>query len=131
MTYRAGHIPGAVWAIRPRVRLLRKKLQAARNIVVYADSDSRAALLAGEIRRIAEGARISVLQGGTSAWLAASFGLEQSPLSPSDDECIDYLFWAHDRQKGNDAASLEYFRWELGLPAQLANDGTARVRIAR
>ena len=39
--------------------------------------------------------------------------------TPSDADCIDFLFFTHDRHDGNAAAARQYLAWELGLLAQL------------
>lgn len=129
--YRAGHLPGALWAIRPRLDRLSEFLESASSIVVYADSDQKALLLAGDVKRQSPAKSVAILSGGKAAWTAAGRTLDVSPDSPTDADCIDFLFWAHDRQAGNDAASREYFNWELGLPQQVADDGTANFTLAR
>src|SRR5690606_32777955 len=62
--YRAGHIPGAVWAIRPRIA---EQLQGRKPpFVLVADDPGLAALAASELP-----AEACLLEGGLSAWDAA------------------------------------------------------------
>jgi rhodanese-related sulfurtransferase len=115
MSYRAGHIAGAAWTIRPR--LAADGAHAAGTIVLVADEPSVAALAAIDLA--AAGAQdIRILHGGFEAWRNAGLPVESSPDRPSDDDCIDFLFFTHDRQSNADAAR-QYLAWEAGLLDQL------------
>ena len=48
----------------------------------------------------------------------------------TDAERIDFLFWNHDRHNGNPDHSRGYLNWELQLPGQIAEDGSAGYRLA-
>jgi hypothetical protein len=41
---------------------------------------------------------------------------------PPDPDCIDFLFFVHDRHDGNKDAARRYLEWETGLIAQLDHD---------
>lgn len=108
MQYRAGHIPGARWSIRPR---LARDLQGeSRQVVLVADDVQIAQWAATELPHPA-----LLLEGGMPAWQAAGHGLEASPDRPCDADCIDYLFFVHDRHDGNKEAARQYLAWETGL----------------
>ena len=79
--------------------------------------------------RAATDAPIALLSGGRAAWIAAGLPTESTPDTPPDAECIDFLFWAHDRNQGNRAAMRAYLQWEEQLPAQIAADGDADFKI--
>lgn len=130
MEYREGHVPGAVWLIRPDVVKRADLFKGVKKVAVHADSDGRADLVAAEIRGVAPGVEVSVVSGGKRAWTDIGGTLEASPDQPSDEACIDYLFWTHDRLRGNNEASAEYFRWELALPGQIVRDGSVNFRIS-
>ena len=49
---------------------------------------------------------------------------------PPDAECIDYLFFVHDRHAGNREAMKQYLAWETGLLAQLDEQDRASFRIS-
>lgn len=117
MAYRCGHIPGSKWAIRSRP----PAFDADRDIVLVADDDRIAELAAAHWRgRAPNGdARTMLLSGGLAAWTAAGHPVEVTPELPADSECIDYLFFVHDRHDGNKAAARQYLAWETGLLAQL------------
>jgi rhodanese-related sulfurtransferase len=128
-TYREAHPEDAVWAIRPRLDRLPASVLQAHRIAVFAEDDALGALAAADLAEIA--ARpVVVVEGGISAWRAAARPFAASPGDPSDDERIDYLFWNHDRQAGNQAAMRAYLRWETELPAEVAKDGLAGFRLA-
>ncbi len=115
MSYRAGHIAGATWTIRPRVAA--EAARAARTVVLVADDPVVAALAAIDLKE--GGAEdIRVLDGGYEAWQKACQPAESSPDRPSDADCIDFLFFTHDRHSNADAAR-QYLAWETGLLGQL------------
>jgi rhodanese-related sulfurtransferase len=69
------------------------------------------------------------LAGGLAAWTKAGYPTEASPGTPSDADCIDYLFFVHDRHAGNREAMRQYLAWETGLMAQLDDQDRASFRI--
>lgn len=115
MAHRRGRIPGSLWTIRPRLAALPL---AGRALVLVADDPAVAALAADEARSLGA-ASVELLAGGTAAWEAAGHPLVPSPALPADADCIDYLFFVHDRHDGNREAARRYLAWETGLVAQL------------
>jgi cystathionine beta-lyase len=116
MSYRAGHPAGATWTIRPRVAADVGRVGAAKTIVLVADDPSVAALAAIDLKE-AGAQDVCGLAGGFEAWRSAGLPVEQSD-DPSDADCIDFLFFTHDRQSNPDAAR-QYLAWETGLLDQL------------
>lgn len=127
MDYRAGHLPTAAWATRPRLE--RVGIPPDRSVVVYSERETRARLVARDLIESGTG-NVAVLSGGRSAWVAENRPLKASPGTPTDEEAIDFLFWVSSRHQGDDAAALAYLAWEENLPAQIAADGDARFVIA-
>jgi rhodanese-related sulfurtransferase len=115
MQYRKAHVPGARWSIRPV--LAQALASETRQVVFVADEPLVAACAATELAAMAKPPQ--VLDGGMSAWLNAGLPTEASETTPPDIECIDYLFFVHDRHDGNKAAALQYLAWETNLIAQL------------
>ena len=127
MAFRKGHIPGSRWSIRSRI--VDDARNAGAGIVLVADAP--AARLAA-IDLIESGAKdIGILEGGFNAWTAAGYPSESSPDAPPDSECIDYLFFVHDRHAGNRAAMQQYLSWETGLIAQLSAEDRKLFRVGQ
>jgi len=125
MQFRAGHIPQARWSIRPRLAADTKN--ETRQLVLVADD---AALAAWSAASELEGAAAPLLlQGGMAAWRAAGLPVEATPALPADSDCIDYLFFVHDRHDGNKDAARRYLAWETGLVAQLDAQEKAAFRL--
>ena len=115
MSFRKAHIPGSSWSIRSRVAAA---AHGAKSVVLVADDSDTACLAAIDLLE-AGVEDVKLLEGGSAAWKAAGYPAEASPDVPSDRECIDYLFFVHDRHAGNREAMKQYLAWETGLIAQL------------
>jgi len=126
--YSNGHLPGAVWGIRPRLEATVSKLPKGKRIVLYSEHETRARLAVPDLRALTD-APIALLKGGREAWKKARLAVEASPGVPPDSERIDYLFFVHDRHDGNETAMRDYLSWEEGLPAQIEADGDANFRV--
>ena len=127
MAYRAGHIPGSRWSIRPRLGELARAL-GGRPIVLVAEEPGIAQIAARDLAL--EGASsVSMLEGGVAAWRAAGHPLDATPDDPPDAACIDYLFFVHDRHDGNKDAARRYLAWETQLLAQLDAGERASFRL--
>ncbi|WCM92773.1 rhodanese-like domain-containing protein [Acidovorax sp. NCPPB 2350] len=114
MAYRAGHIDGARWSIRPR--LAEDLAGLAQQIAVVADEPALAAWALADCRTAQPPL---LLDGGLPAWQAAGKPVVATPDLPDDGACIDHLFFVHDRHDGNKEAARRYLDWETGLIAQL------------
>lgn len=125
MRFRQRHIPGSRWSIRPRLTADLQAIEAP--IVLVADEPGVAACAAIELNRL--DAPVSILAGGLQAWLDAGLPVQSSPQSPADSECIDYLFFVHDRHSGNKAAARQYLEWEINLISQLDELEKAEFRL--
>jgi rhodanese-related sulfurtransferase len=116
MSYRKGHIAGAKWAIRPRLHdvLIAPDVP----VILLAAEASVAALAARELAaRGITNIRMNV--DTPDAWRAAGLSIESSDDAPADKDCIDYLFFVHDRHDGNKAAARQYLAWETNLIHQI------------
>ncbi|HYH41343.1 MAG TPA: rhodanese-like domain-containing protein [Burkholderiales bacterium] len=122
MSFRKAHIPGSRWST--RTRIVADATDAAGPVVLAAD-DPRIAQLAAIDLTEAGITNVRVLEGGLAAWSQAGYPTESSADVPPDGECIDHLFFVHDRHAGNREAMRQYLAWETGLIAQLdAEDRT-------
>jgi rhodanese-related sulfurtransferase len=122
MTFRAAHISGARWSIRPRLSTL--DIVQASEILLAAPDPLIAAAAALEFT----GIPVSMISGGPDDWRAAGLDVVASPDVPKDAECIDYLFFVHDRHRGNLTAAQAYLDWETGLVGLLDTQERAALR---
>lgn len=125
MRFRQTHIPEARWSIRPRLATDLHGIDVP--VVLVADEPGVAACAAVELDGL--GMSVKVLEGGWQAWVDAGLPVASSPQSPADGECIDYLFFVHDRHSGNKAAARQYLEWEINLIAQLDEFEKAEFRL--
>lgn len=125
MQFRQSHIPGSRWSIRPR--LAAAVAGERRAVVLVADDPAVAACAALELQSL--GVMHRVLTGGLAAWREAGLPLQASEHMPPNDECVDFLFFVHDRHDGNKEAARQYLAWETGLVAQLDARERASFRL--
>jgi rhodanese-related sulfurtransferase len=134
MRFRGAHIPGSRWSIRSRIvrdvsggASVTHPTETA-TIVLVADDPNVARLAAIDLFE-AGVEDIKLLAGGFAAWTKAGYATEASPDVPPDEECIDYLFFVHDRHAGNREAMRQYLAWETGLIAQLDTEDRKLFRM--
>lgn len=126
MNFRKAHIPRSRWST--RVRLAADAHTAEEPIVLTAADADIARLAATELLE-AGFEDLRLFDGGPGAWSRAGYAIESSPAAPPDAECIDYLFFVHDRHAGNREAMRQYLAWETGLIAQLDEQDRASFKI--
>jgi rhodanese-related sulfurtransferase len=127
LAFRAGHIPGAWFAIRARFATNLAKLPAAPTLVLTSPDGALATLAAPEAA--ASGRPVKVLAGGTAAWRAAGLAIETGDTNLAD-TTDDAWYRPYDRKSGVEAAMRDYLSWEVDLVAQIERDGDARFHIA-
>ncbi len=122
----AGHIPGSVWSIRPRIA---SAVDASRPVILVAD-DAMAARAAAVDLAEAGAADVSVLEGGVGAWQATGRQLASAPELPNP-ERIDFVWHTAGRHEGNAAAARAYIAWETNLVNQLDAQERGVFRLAQ
>jgi hypothetical protein len=126
MTYRKGHIAGAIWSTRPRIA--EAIADRKRTIVLVADEMPAAQLAAIDLAE-AGLADVRLLDGGFEGWCSAGLPTEVTPGRPADADCIDFLFFTAARHDGDEAAARAYLTWEIGLVGQLDTQERGAFRI--
>lgn len=123
--YKEKHIPGAWWGIRSRLHVDCANLPQVQRLVLTSEDGTLAHLASRDLEGWDSGPRISVLEGGTKAWikdgLPISSGMELA-ISELDDAW--YMPYMH--PDAPEEAKRAYFAWELGLVAQVKREGTAK-----
>ena len=125
LTYREGHIPGALWGVRGRLGRLRPALADAALVVATSPDGELARVALGELRGLTA-AEVVALDGGTGAWHSFGRPLVKDRTSPPDALCIDAALRPYDRNTGIEAAMRAYLAWEIDLVHAIARDGTVR-----
>jgi rhodanese-related sulfurtransferase len=110
----AGHVPGSVWSIRPRITSV---VDASRPVILVAD-DAMVARAAAVDLVEAGVSDLSLLAGGIEAWKAGGRKLAKAPDLPNA-ERIDFVWHTAGRHEGNAAAARAYLAWETNLVNQL------------
>lgn len=125
MAFRKGRIEGSTWSTRARIN---RQDFTGHPLVLVADRIEIAALAALELTE-AQRAFMRVFVEPATAWKEAGLPVSASPEIPCDAECIDFLFFVHDRHDGNKEAARRYLAWETGLIAQLDAQERSIYRI--
>jgi rhodanese-related sulfurtransferase len=128
LRYRAGHIPGAWFAVRSRLSDSAARLPSAPTIVLTSDDGVLARLAAPELQALT-GSSVKVLDGGTAAWSVAGLPLADG-MENLADECDDVFWRPYDHDQGAEQAMNDYLAWEHGLIEQIERDGTVRFRVS-
>lgn len=126
--FKKGHIPASVWAIRPRINRIVDRI--VDRVVFVADCPLKAALAAKELQQF-RNVETRLLAGGLEAWHEAGNRIEVASEEPTDAECIDFLYFVHDRHSGNLDSSRQYLAWETGLVAQLDDADQSMFSVLR
>ena len=117
LNYRAGHIKGATWVTRSRIDF--DALDNPEDWVLTGSCRMLMGGIARDIEAITGKKLKGAVKGTVEDWKALGLDVVVTPDEPTEKECIDYLFFVHDRHDGNLDAARRYLEWEVGLLAQL------------
>jgi rhodanese-related sulfurtransferase len=126
--YYQGHIPGAWFAIRSRLREAMSKLPPTDTIVLTSPDGVLAQLAAADLGGVAP-IPVKVLAGGTQAWCQAGFPLEQGATRLAD-KVDDIRLRAREENENREEAMRAYLAWEIDLVNQMATEDDHRFRVA-
>lgn len=122
--YRAGHLPGARFAIRARLAASVGQLPGTGPIVVTSTDGVLARYAAADLAAVTD-REVQVLDGGTDAWRAAGLPVETDQVAwlhePND---VVSSGWREIDLEARKAGFRRYLAWELGLVAELDQDDT-------
>ena len=127
--YRAGHVPGAAFAIRARLgeslaKLCGRSHFGGDRTLVLVSQDGALARLAAPEAALATSQSVKVLRGGMQAWLDAGLPTSEGPEHLIDDP-DDVWLRPYERDWGVERAMQEYLTWEVALVEQIERDATA------
>ena len=127
--YRAGHIPGAWYGIRARLDEVRQKLPPS-DAVIFTSADGVLARVAAADWAGVSPTPVFALNGGTAAWRAAGFPLEQGATRLAC-EPDDIRLRAREQGANIEEAMRAYLDWEINLAAQMKADDDQRFSIQK
>jgi rhodanese-related sulfurtransferase len=122
-----GHVPGAWFAIRSRLRDGLAKLPPGQPIVLTSSDGTMARLAAAELLKTAS-VPVLTLSGGTQAWVEAGLPLETG-MARALDAADDIFLSPRDRGRNREEAMREYLTWEINLVRDMASDDDHRFRV--
>ena len=117
LDYRAGHIEGAHWVTRARLDV--GTMGDLDDLVVVGQSPDLIEGIIAEFKVVTGSAPGDIHVGNPEQWQNAGLNLVETPDNPNENDCIDHLFFVHDRHDGNLDAARRYLEWETGLLDQL------------
>jgi cystathionine beta-lyase len=123
MAFRKAHIAGSRWSIRSR--LADDLATETKPVVLVADQADVAAIAALELP---EQQRVHARWLDFRAWQSAGLPVLEDPGNPPNEQCIDFLFFTHDRHSGNKDAARQYLAWEIGLLGQMTEQEIASLK---
>ncbi|HGL4261591.1 TPA: rhodanese-like domain-containing protein, partial [Burkholderia dolosa] len=123
------HIPGAWFAVRAQLRDALAAIPPAARYVFTCGSSLLARFAADDARAwLPASAQISVLTGGTAAWIDAGLPLESGDTRLASPR-IDRYRRPYEGTDNAAAAMQAYLDWEYGLVDQLKRDGTHHFSV--
>jgi rhodanese-related sulfurtransferase/predicted metal-dependent enzyme (double-stranded beta helix superfamily) len=128
LAYRAGHIPGAWFAIRARLGDSIAKVPGDGPVAVTSPDGILARFAAAELASLTK-RKVVALDGGTAAWRKAGLPLEAGDQRLADAP-DDVWYKPYDNSKGVEQAMKDYLTWEVALVEQIERDGDTRFRTA-
>ncbi|ODC03575.1 hypothetical protein BFW38_08460 [Terasakiispira papahanaumokuakeensis] len=127
MQYRQSHLSGSQWINRAHLARHLTTLDLAQPLVLIGDPEQVVGL--AEDLKTQGAQHLHQLPADLEAWADHGLALSQTPDQPCDDDCIDFLFFVHDRHDGNLEASKRYLAWEVGLVPKLDDEERATFAI--
>ena len=124
----AGHIPGAWFAIRTRLKRALEKIAIETTLVLTSEDGTLAALAVGEAVTLVD-QPVRFLQGGNAAWQAA--GQPFSTEAKMADKPVDQWRKPYERSGDVKAAMQEYLTWEVDLLPRIKRDGSLQFERFR
>jgi rhodanese-related sulfurtransferase len=121
--YRKGHIPGAWFAIRSRLKEALANIPVKGELVLTSEDGILAGLALADVQKLTT-APVAYLHGGNAGWRAK--GLPESTDEKLADEPLDVWLKPYERKGDTTNAMAEYLSWETDLLPRIERDGTTK-----
>jgi len=121
------HFPGGWWGVRSRLSEAREKIGDVRSLVLTSEDGLLAHLAAPEAAALWRQARVSVLDGGNAAWIAAGKPVEGG-VERATTTRDDVWYKPYDHASDYKQHARDYLAWEVALVDQVKRDPTIRFR---
>ncbi|MBK1780452.1 sulfurtransferase [Advenella sp. WQ 585] len=115
--FRSVHLKHAQWVIRPTLFKHAPSNKQAPVLLLGTDNNTTALLATDMVNAGYQNIQQAIFN--PSFFEAAGLPLERQSNVPPDAECIDFLFFVHDRHNGNKEAAKKYLEWETNLVSQI------------
>jgi hypothetical protein len=115
--FRQARLAQAQWVIRPTL-LDKAAARNGRPLLLLGTDLRKLEFLAQDLEDAGQ-RDIRLVLAGAAALQAAGLPLDSGTAALPDADCIDFLFFVHDRHDGNKAAARQYLEWETGLVPRL------------
>ncbi len=123
---RRGHLPGAHWAVRSRLREAKRVIGDVAELIVTSEDGVLATVAASDVEATWPDATVTVLTGGTRAWIDAGGEIETGLPAPTT-TTDDVWYKPYDHDDGDPERHMrDYLTWEVALVEQLERDPTVR-----
>ncbi|HLU02954.1 MAG TPA: rhodanese-like domain-containing protein [Advenella sp.] len=117
MQFRKLRLQGATWAIRPTLTAVapRDKEQA---VLLIGERAEKLRMLAADLEHAGH-TRIYAVCMDSEQIRHSGLAVSADETALRDEQCIDFLFFVHDRHQGNKEAARKYLEWETNLISQI------------
>lgn len=124
MDYRKQHLKNSLWLNRTYLfnqsELVNNILSHSKSsaILLIGDKQSKNRLLAQDLENLGFNS-LYLCQVEPAFFEKTTHAVSKDATMLSNEDCIDYLFFVHDRHQGNKAAAIQYLKWETDLISQI------------
>ena len=117
MQFRKLRLAGATWAIRPTIAAVASK-DKDKAILLIGERQEKLHILAADLERTGH-TRIYSACMDHEQIIQSGLAVSTDETVLPDEQCIDFLFFVHDRHQGNKEAARKYLEWETNLISQI------------
>ena len=117
MQFRKLRLQGATWAIRPTMAATVPQ-DKEKAILLIGERADKLQILAADLEHTGHTRIYSACMNSEQIRRSGLAVSEDETVLP-DEQCIDFLFFVHDRHQGNKEAARKYLEWETNLISQI------------